>query len=182
MGVFNVQTAEAANMLFKILTNSGSLVVTSQNNTFTINGSNGITTAVKNNMIVLSNTHIHGSGILGKIFYQGSSGNLYLSDQASLSSLSAIDVRSSQPYSGVVTSFEIVPLNNGMMSPTTITLFVNNVNTTKSLVVPPQQYSLSTVQLNYSFLQGDNIYWVVTSHDNTADSFTANMRVLIQYN
>lgn len=180
-GLLHNQFAQAANILFTIITDKGSLVITSQNSTFGIVGKNGINSSVSSGSIIISNNRISSFGVLTRIQYQGQEGKVYFSDQMTIKGSYNTDVLNSELFNGTLISSDIIPITNTLQSPIVFTLYVNDVTTNKTIIIQPGKYDVSMVTLNINFKKMDHVYWIASSNDNSNNYFLANVRVLMHF-
>jgi len=181
VGVFYPHVSEAANVLFTILVQHGSLTVTGQNSTFHLLGLNGIVTSANDSTILINSTRIISSGMLTRVEYQGCQGVQFLTDQMAIKGSYNTDVRSTEPFNGTITFTTVVPIFNTFTQPIIMSLFINDINTTQTLQINPHQTTPLILFLNHHFNQFDQVYWTVTSNDHSCDEMFINARVLINY-
>lgn len=93
----------------------------------------------------------------------------------------ASDVRNSEPFGGVITFLDIVPVANSFSQPIKFSLFINNIDTGKSIIINPHQSNIQYNMISQQFSKNDLIYWICQSNDTTGNMFIGNVRVLINY-
>ena len=179
---FELKPIEAVTTtLFIIKTQTGVFTVTSANSTFIMSGIGGDFVQQNSTAIIFNSTRIMSVGNMVKIFYYGSAGQRYFTDQMDIEGSSIADVKNSEPIKGKLSTITITPTTNTLTKPLRLSLYVNGINTTKSIQIPTASLTSITTTINQSFIQGDSLVWVLTTLDNTGNQFIGNTKILITY-
>jgi len=105
----------------------------------------------------------------------------YFDSFMQIQSSSSNVVQSSEPFGGNLTNVIINPVYNDQKGITSLSLFKNGINTTKTIIIPANSLSSININLNQNFNSNDILTWVITSKQPNQKIIMFNFREVINY-